>query len=62
MFIELVKAQANMTPVMIEWVIFYSKIFVYTLWQHFWDTQYKNIFLNFCFNQNLITNPSWSNF
>ena len=44
MFIELVKAQANMTPVMIEWVIFYSKIFVYTLWQHFWDTQYKNIF------------------
>ena len=24
--------------------IFFSTNFVYTLWQHFWDTQYKNIF------------------
>ena len=27
--------------------IFFSKNFVYTLWQHFCDTQYKNIFLFF---------------
>ena len=29
--------------------IFFSKIFVFTRWQHFWDTQYKNIFLFFAF-------------
>ena len=27
--------------------ILFSKNFVSTLWQHFWDTQYKNIFLFF---------------
>ena len=25
-------------------ILFFSIFFVYTLWQHFWDTQYKNIF------------------
>ena len=39
--------------------IFFSKNFVYTRWQHFWDTQYKNIFLFFAlikkiFLQNLV--------
>ena len=34
-----------------------------SLWQHFWDTQYKNIFFIFSFNQkNLFTNPSWNTF
>ena len=41
--------------------IFFSKILVNTLWQHFWDTQYKNIFLFFSaikkiFLQNLLEN------
>ena len=27
---------------------FSSTNFVYTLWHHFWDTQYKHIFLIFC--------------
>ena len=41
----------------------FSKNFVYTLWQHFWDTRYKYIFFVFCFNQkNLFTKPSWNNF
>ena len=38
---------------------FFSKNLVYNRWQHFWDTQYKNIFLFFAlikkiFLQNLV--------
>ena len=43
--------------------IFFSENFVNTLWQHFWDTQYKFFVFVFCFNQkNLFTKPSWNNF
>ena len=35
-------------------IFFFSKIFVYTLWQHFWYTQYKIIFLFFALIKKII--------